>query len=320
MRRGVPGGLRMAPAEAHDPAGLLPRRFADVPNTYPRPRIPCSVCGEDLVLCFGEKRRHYTRHIGKRSGKVNCTGGGEGDLHIWAKEDLARYLSQGAELEFFSRCKSCKAKTELGSVPVRPSKGETVKIEHRLPSGGIADIAVCAGDETKVVIEVFSKHRTAPSDRPEVPWFEVRADDVLTMLKANQSYIECVRGDRGMCPKCESKGERRKAFGQWKLFSGPHKDKTFEEVSSNNRYVNYLLGQLVKGQYQELNEQIVDSYRIAFELPKRESMPPTSVFRDGKLNKNTYLAFAEYLITDPDLYAIEAKTSYKLAEDVILDL
>ena len=120
MRRGVPGGLRMAPAEAHDPAGLLPRRFADVPNTYPRPRIPCSVCGEDLVLCFGEKRRHYTRHIGKRSGKVNCTGGGEGDLHIWAKEDLARYLSQGAELEFFSRCKSCKAKTELGSVPVRP--------------------------------------------------------------------------------------------------------------------------------------------------------------------------------------------------------
>ena len=75
MRRGVPGGLRMAPAEAHDPAGLLPRRFADVPNTYPRPRIPCSDCGEDLVLCFGEKRRHYMRHVGKRSGKVNCTKG-----------------------------------------------------------------------------------------------------------------------------------------------------------------------------------------------------------------------------------------------------
>lgn len=271
------------------------------------------------MLCFGKKRRHYTRHIGKRSGKVNCTGGGEGDLHIWAKEDLARYLSQGGELKFFSRCKSCEAKTELGSVPVRPSKGETVKIERRLPSGGIADIAVCAGDETKVVIEVFSKHRTAPSDRPEVPWFEVRADDVLTMLKANKSYIECVRGDRGMCPKCESKGERRKAFGQWKLFSGPHKDKTFEEVSSNNRYVNYLLGQLVEGQYQELNEQIVDNYwghTIAFELPKRERMNVSAVFRYGKLKKETYLAFAKYLITDPDLYAIEAKTSYKLAEDV----
>ena len=319
MRRGVPGGLRMPPAEAHDPAGL-PQRF-DVPDTYPRPRIPCSVCGEDLVLCFGEKRRYYMRHIGKRSGKVNCTGGGEGDLHRLAKEDLAGYLSsQETELHFFSRCTSCKAKTDLETVPVRPSKGETVKIEHRLPSGGIADIAVCAGDETKVVIEVFSKHRTAPSNRPEVPWYEVRADDVLTMLKSNQSYIECVRGDRGMCPKCESKGERRKAFGQLKLFSGKYKNKnkTFEEASSDIKYGNYLLGKLVQGQFRQMREHMSGYWddTIAFELPKRARMNVSDVFRDGTLTDPSLLRFAEYLVTDPDLYAIEAKTSYKLAEDV----
>jgi len=319
MRRGVPGGLRMAPAEAHDPAGLLPRRFADVPNTYPRPRIPCSDCGEDLVLCFGEKRRHYMRHVGKRSGKVNCTGGGEGDLHIWAKEDLARYLSQGAELEFFSRCKSCKAKTELGSVPVRPSKGETVKIERRLPSGGIADIAVCAGDETMVVVEVFSTSRTKPPARPEEPWYEVRANDVLRMLESNQSSIECVR-DRGMCPECESKGEKRKAFGQLKLLSGKYKNKnkTFEEASSDIKYGNYLLGKLVQGQFRQMREHMSGYWddTIAFELPKRARMNVSDVFRDGTLTDPSLLRFAEYLITDPDLYAIEAKTSYKLAEDV----
>ena len=313
MRRGVPGGLRMAPA-GYDP-DLLPPQFAefvDARNTWPRPRKPCSVCGEDLVLCVGEKVRPYARHVRNASGRVNCTGGGEGDLHLWAKEDLAGYLSDKTMLHFVSRCKSCDAKVNLGSVPPRERIVET---EYQLPSGGRADIAVCVGNETKVVIEVFSKHRTKPPARPEEPWYEVRADDVLTMLDSNQSSIECVR-DRGLCSKCISKGKRRKAFGQLKLFSGPHKGKTFEEASSINRYVNKLLGQLVKGQYQELNEQIVDSYRIAFELPKLERMNVTSVFRNGKLKQKTYLAFAEYLITDPDLYAIEAKTSYKLAEAV----
>ena len=312
MRRGVPGGLRMAPAAANP--GLLPPQFAefvDARNTWPRPRKPCSVCGEDLVLCVGKKLRPYARHVRNATGRVNCTGGGEGDLHLWAKDDLAGYLSQGGELQFFSRCNSCKAKTDLESVPVNE---RMVKKEYQLPNGGRADIAVCVGNETRAVIEVFSTSRTKPPARPEEPWYEVRANDVLRMLESNQSSIECVR-DRGMCPECESKGERRKAFGQLKLLSGKHKGKTFEEASSDTKYVNKLLGLLVKGQYQELNEQIVDSYRIAFELPK-EPMKVSAVFRDGKLKKKTYLAFAEYLITDPDLYAIEAKTSYKLAEHV----
>ena len=59
----------------------------------------------------------------------------------------------------------------------------TVETEHHLPNGGVADIAVCVLNETKVVIEVFNTHRTATIDsesarsRPE-PWYEVRVDDV----------------------------------------------------------------------------------------------------------------------------------------------
>ena len=314
MRRGVPGGLRMAPAAANP--GLPPQfaEFVDARNTWPRPRKPCSVCGEDLVLCVGEKLRPYARQVRNATGRVNCTGGGEGDLHLWAKEDLAGYLSQGGELQFFSRCNSCKAKTDLESVPVNE---RMVKTEHRLPTGGIADIAVYAGDETMVVVEVFSTSRTKPPARPEDPWYEVRANDVLRMLESNQSSIECVR-DRGMCPECESKGKARKAFGQLKLFAGPHKDETFEEVSSNNRYVNYLLGQLVEGQFRQMREHMSGYWddTIAFELPKRARMNVSDIFRDGKLKKDTYLAFTEYLITDPDLYAIEAKGSSKIDVDL----
>jgi len=121
-----------------------------------------------------------------------------------------------------------------------------------------------------------------------------------------------------MCPNCESKGERRKAFGQLKLFSGRHKGKTFEEASSDIKYGNYLLGQLVEGQFRQMREHISGYWydTIAFELPKRARMNVSDVFRDGKLKKDTYLAFAKYLITDPDLYAIEAKGSSKINVDV----
>ena len=41
MRRGVPGGLRMAPAEAHDALGLIPLQFAGA-------RGSCGVVGAEL--------------------------------------------------------------------------------------------------------------------------------------------------------------------------------------------------------------------------------------------------------------------------------
>ena len=322
MRRGVPGGLRMAPAEAHDALGLIPLRFAGARGEWPRPRIPCPTCGDEMVLKWGSKRRPHFSHLPKKLGATRkCSGGGEDLKHNLAKEGLAQYLRQLGPLRFFSHCQLCAAKWEPGSVWPRQ---RTVETEHHLPNGGVADIAVWVRNETKVVIEVFNTHRTATIDsesarsRPE-PWFEVRADDVLTMLKSNQSYIECVRGDRGMCPKCESKGERRKAFGQWKLFSGPHKDKTFEEASSDIKYGNRLLGLLVQGQFRQMKKHIQSGYWddiIAFELPKRERMNVSVVFRDGTLTDRSLLLFTEYLVTDPDLYAIEARGSSKIDVDV----
>ena len=302
MRRGVPGGLRMPPAAAHD-RGVLPRELADAPNTYPRPRAPCSTCGGELVYCFGDERGPYLRHLRNATG---CTGGGEGDLHKWAKEDLADYLRNKTMLHFVSRCTSCETKLYLPSVPVNE---RIVKTEYQLPSGGRADVAVCVGNETKVVIEVFSTSRTAPENRPEEHWYEVDAKAVLRMLNTNQSYgeLECVRPDREKCYKCKSVQKRRDALGRKTMKVGTRNGTTFEELSSDDEYCNFWLRKVVEGQYQKLNEQIRNGYldnTIAFELPKREWIDVTSVFRDSKVEYGDLLDFVEYLVNDPDLYAI----------------
>ena len=63
MRRGVPDGLRMPPAAAHDP-DFLPREFADARYLRPRPRIPCPEgCGRELQLVWGDQVGPYVRHV-----------------------------------------------------------------------------------------------------------------------------------------------------------------------------------------------------------------------------------------------------------------
>ena len=88
---------------------------------------------------------------------------------------------------------------------------------------------------------------------------------------------------------------------------GTRNGTTFEELSSDDGYCNFWLRKVVEGQYQKLNEQIRNGYwdnTIAFELPKREWIDVTSVFRDSKVEYGDLLAFVEYLVNDPDLYAI----------------
>jgi len=112
-----------------------------------------------------------------------------------------------------------------------------------------------------------------------------------------------------MCPKCKRLQKRRDTQGKkWTLKKkGRHENKTFEEASSDNGYVNYLLGKLVEAQYQELINQDESGYwpKIAFELPKGDHTNVSLVFRDGGLKHPSLLAFVGYLVNDPDLYAIE---------------
>ena len=116
--------------------------------------------------------------------------------------------------------------------------------------------------------------------------------------------------------------------------TGRHNGTTFKETSLDIKYGNYWLGQLIHEEYCQMTEQLDPDLllgyansgpKIAFELPKGHYVKLSSIFRSNlklssiyrnKYKNSSLLAFVEYLVNDPDLYAIEAKTSYKLAEDV----
>ena len=71
------------------------------------------------------------------------------------------------------------------------------------------------------------------------------------MLHSTQYYgeLECVRPDR-VCPECKRLQRVRNGLHKnWTLKTGRHENKTFEQASSDEDYVNWLLGRLVKGQY-----------------------------------------------------------------------
>ena len=92
------------------------------------------------------------------------------------------------------------------------------------------------------------------------------------------------------------------------------------------RYITYgnnWLGELVHEEYWQIAEQLDPDLqlgyansgpKIAFELPKGDYVELSSIFRNklklSSIYRNNYtnsslLAFVEYLVNDPDLYAIE---------------
>ena len=152
--------------------------YAQMKNQWPRPRWPCECCGGEVLLCWGDVRQPYLRHV---IGS-DCAGGGEGALHRLAKEGLADYLETGERVTFTDdrRCSGCN---ELYTRAEQISAGGSVQVEYGLPDGGRADIALLsAAGEVEAVIEIMDSHATQ-SARPE-PWYEVSASTVFKLLNA----------------------------------------------------------------------------------------------------------------------------------------
>ena len=152
--------------------------YAQMKNQWPRPRWPCECCGGEVLLCWGDVRQPYLRHV---IGS-DCAGGGEGALHRLAKEGLADYLETGERVTFTDgrRCSGCN---ELYTRAEQISTGGSVQVEYGLPDGGRADIALLsAAGEVEAVIEIMDSHATE-SARPE-PWYEVSASTVFKLLNA----------------------------------------------------------------------------------------------------------------------------------------
>ena len=152
--------------------------YAQMKNQWPRPRWPCECCCGEVLLCWGDVRQPYLRHV---IGS-DCAGGGEGALHRLAKEGLADYLETG-ECVTFTDDRRCSGCNELYTRAEQISAGGSVQVEYGLPDGGRADIALLsAAGEVEAVIEIMDSHATQ-SARPE-PWYEVSASTVFKLLNA----------------------------------------------------------------------------------------------------------------------------------------
>lgn len=137
----------------------------------------CPACDARVDLHAGEKKR---RHFHHRISTCNP----ESVVHLTAKLLIARaveaWLDGGPSVTFERRCahEDCEATCRQAI----PAKVGAVTLEHRLPSGHVADVALLAR-AAPLPVAVIEVHHTHAVDREKgfemgVPWIEVDAAQV----------------------------------------------------------------------------------------------------------------------------------------------
>ena len=190
--------------QSHSPCrqGSLALDVASFERTWPRPRTTCRACSGALVLRWGEQRRPHFAHLSSSTVATGCSGG-ESMMHSLAKALLARHLNARRRLRLCYSCPRCTRMSDYNlDMASLPDAG--AREEHTLITGARVDLCVVVPDQPPIVaLEILHTHRTSGTGRADLPWFEVRAEDVVTALgnNINVNFIElaCRRQDRAPC-------------------------------------------------------------------------------------------------------------------------
>lgn len=150
--------------------------------------------------------RHYDDAVDPNGG---C-GCGETNMHLFAKKKLCDAINNGGELTLIEGYEKCSDANHI-SKQVIIRKGEWVaEAEKYLPGAGIRpDVLVTPKDATMhapFVIEVFHTHKTEGVRRANMPFFEMKAGQILncdTIVGAQR----CEPSHRA-CPECLRKAEQ----------------------------------------------------------------------------------------------------------------
>ena len=153
----------------------------DIPlqsRRYPRPRIPCPDCKQELVLRWGDFRKLHLAHLPGSRG--NCPGTGESAKHQLAKQVLCEHLNAGGEVLVARTCSQCEHRTTTLSVKLSDLQQEVAREEIPLENGGRADVALMSTITGNIlaVLEVLVGHATSESQR-DGSWFELDANEIL---------------------------------------------------------------------------------------------------------------------------------------------
>jgi len=177
---------------------------------YTRPKLAnktdeynCPECGKDLIVCQGEIRAHYFRHVVDETMPCHYYNRpSEAQIHKDAKMLLKQLLDKKTPISIVRICPSCK-EGEEHEIP-EITESSSIELEYRFQYNGpkIADIAYIDNKELICVFEIFNTHRTASENRPE-PWFEIHASTLIHTvndLSVPTIRINCVRTIR--CDSC----------------------------------------------------------------------------------------------------------------------
>jgi hypothetical protein len=166
--------------------------FCGLERTLPRPQVSCTDCADTLVLCWGDKRRPYLRHMNKDTSRKCSGSAGETLLHKMAKKALVDFLSSSVQNSIKSthQCRQCYRPQE--HVLTHSIADVEWLQEQKLDNGGFADVAAVHRKTGKVVcvLEVVVTHSTLASARAGYEWYEFEASDVLDSWDRRSPTLE----------------------------------------------------------------------------------------------------------------------------------
>ena len=163
----------------------------------------CPDCEKDLVLCQGEIRVCYFRHVTDDKDPCNYYNKPtEAQIHKDGKMLIKHILDKKIPVKIGRVCPGCKYDYEHEIPEITESS--SIELEYRFEYNGpkVADVAYMDNDDPVCIFEIFNTHKTSCEDRPE-PWFEIDANKLIHIVNSSDLSsitIPCIRKDK--CADC----------------------------------------------------------------------------------------------------------------------
>ena len=239
-------------------------------RTTPRPRCICEDCKAPLVLKWGDKRRMHWSHIGDK-GLCTNSSPGETETHRLAKTMLVKFLNRGGMILFLNECEQCANETILKMPECATMFEEEFKsYNNDVNQKCVFDVAALTKDNTLCFgIEIWNTHKTTNVEpRNNVPWFEIKAVDVLYLLDRVNLVTEITLTNYRRQPRC-NRCNLQFCLTRVEMAVKLGYLLTYDPYSCTARR---LLDEAIRGKYKTVvNEWNVEGWQLGYgEKPSRE--------------------------------------------------
>lgn len=147
---------------------------------YPRPRVNCDQCNQDMILCWGKIIVNpYLKH---QSVIQKCNNNGISEFHKMAQNLLTNFLNNNGTVKFRKKCECCSDilfEKNLKYIKEYCYQYKDKKCIYDIV--GIKNLDIIS--EPIIGIEIFYKHRAEKTFvRNKIQWVEIDADEIFLKL------------------------------------------------------------------------------------------------------------------------------------------